>query len=317
MKKDCLVVKPHSIITAKMNLSAKEQDLLTLLLISVKKEYDKLKFNNDYDDSKLLELIPLRHVFSKDEISEMFGIAPIQLYKKDKKTGNYLLQAACESLFDKSIKVKFENGQFSLTRLLSHAAYDGRNLTLEVPAIIVKELINYSKSGMGIIDYKLLFKLKGKYDKRILELISRFKNKRDFYCTIADLCEMIGADFDEYVSWRSFSESVLNKPIKSLIKESKGLWSLKDVKKKGYEITKKSSGKSYTKEDIITFKFKYTDSNLKKDLMDKYSMVLAGQLSSKKELLNLLDDLNNGGMKEQVSNLEFIKMWASCMAVAE
>lgn len=312
-----VVVKPHSIITARMDLSPREQDLLTLIMLSVKKEYDKLQFTSENGGGINIELIPQKYTFSKNELAEIFEVDESLFRKKDKKTKTHLLDVACKSLWDRGIEIRNGNS-FLLTRLISFASYDGKKLIMEIPSVMVDELVNYSKGGMGIIDYKLLFKLKGKYDKRILEIISRFKNKRDFSCTISELCEMLGTEFELYSSWRSFSGSVLSVPLKSIVRESKGIWDYKDSKMKGYEIKKKTAGKSYTKDDVITFKMKYCEDPKELVLLkEKYNSVLNGSLSSKEELLTLLDDLSKSELSNKASNPEFIKMWAACMSSAK
>lgn len=310
------VVKPHSIITARMDLSSKEQDLVTLLLLSVKKEFDKLKLITNTSNVDV-SLISQKYEYSKKQIAEIFGVNVNALSKKDSNK-KYLLENACKSLWDKGIEIRCDDGSFIFTRLLSYAKYDGANLTLETPSVIVSELVDYSKRGMGIIDYKLLFKLKGKYDKRILELISRFKNKYNFECTVFELCEMLGTDFDSYASWRSFSIAVLNNPLKSIIRESNGMWEFKDSSNRGYDVRKKTSGKSYSKDDVIVFKMKYNgDNDIRKEIKIKYQLVLDGDFNEKNELIKLLEDLNSSGMEKEAANPEFIKMWSACMATAK
>lgn len=317
MNDNKVVVKPHSIITARMDLSPKEQDLLTLIMLSVKKEFDKLQFSLENGQSVNSELIPQKYKFSKRELVELFNVDESLFRKKDKVTKTHLLDIACKSLWERGIEIRNGN-KFTLTRLISFASYDGQNLIIEIPSIMVDELVDYSKGGMGIIDYKLLFKLKGKYDKRILEIISRFKNKRNFSCTIQELCEMLGTEFDSYSSWRSFSGSVLSVPLKSIVRESNGIWNYKDSKNKGYEVIKKTAGKSYTKDDVIIFKMKYCeDPKGLFELKEKYKSVLNGSLLSKDELLTLLDDLSRSELSNKASSPDFIKMWASCMALAK
>lgn len=310
------VVKPHSVITARMDLSSREQDLVTLLLLSVKKEFDNLKLITNTSNVDV-NLIPQKYEYSKKQIADIFGVNINALSKKDSNK-KYLLENACKSLWEKGIEIRGDDGSFMLTRLLSYAKYDGANLTLETPSIIVSELVDYSKRGMGIIDYKLLFKLKGKYDKRILELISRFKNKYNFECTVFELCEMLGTDFDSYASWRSFSIAVLNNPLKSIVRESNGMWEFKDASNRGYDIKKKTGGKAYSKDDVVVFKMKYSgDNEIRKEIKIKYQLVLDGDFNLKNELIKLLDDLNSSGMEKEAANPEFIKMWSACMITAK
>ena len=309
------VVKPHVVITARMDLSAREQDLLTLLMLSIKKKYDELVFNTkdgDYDLTK----IPQKYTYTKSELAEIFGVTPNSLAKKEKcqdGQSNYLFENACKALWNKGIEIKGKNGNFMLTRLLSYAEYDGRTLTLEIPSIIVSEMLDYSRHGMGIIDYKLLFKLKGQYEKRILELISRFKNKRDFECTIGEFCLMVGTKLENYVSWRAFSNTVLIKSLSNIEKSSGGMWKIKSGK--GFEIKKTSNKKSYDANDIIILKMKYNELGNEADNFKKeYQSVLDGGMDSVHKLNNILANIDKFNLDGYKATPEFIKMWAACMA---
>ena len=315
---DFIVVKPHSIITARMNLAPREQDFLTFLILSVKKEYDKLKFSKEWEGGGVcFKQIPQLYSFSKKELEEVFSWDPSYLRRKDKVTKTYCFDDVCKSLWDRGIEIRNEN-EFYFTRLISFAKFDGKTLTVEIPSPILEEFVNYSKGGMSLIDYKLLFKLKGRYDKRLLELISRFKNTKDFSCSIGELCEMLGTDVKGYSSWRSFVGSVLKSPISAIIKESGGIWEAKDNKKNGFEFIKKTNAKHYSKDCIVVFKMKYNNTSVSEQtLLLKYNEVLEGTLTNMQELSSLLDDLIKAGFQEKVSNPEFIKMWAACMQDAK
>ena len=223
----------------------------------------------------------------------------------------------CKSLWDKGVESKTEKG-FILTRLVSQAEYDGVNLTLETTSTMVSEMVDYSSKGMGIIDYRMLFKLNGQYDKRILDIISRFKNKRDYECTIEELCRMLGTRFSSYETWRSFSSSVLIKPIKNIIKVSNGLWELKEGN--GFKIIKKTGKRGYSEKDIIIFRMKYNapeNSKLINEVKKDYQLVLNGELKDIDRLNKLLvniDKLNNNEFK---ADMNFIKMWSACVTLAK
>lgn len=315
-----VLTKPHSIITARMMLSAREQDLLALLLIAVKERYDDLKFNQSSDDPVQLNDIPTKYVFSKEKVADMFDVSLNVLEKKEKIEGTderqYLLHKACKSLWDKGVEIKTEKG-FLLTRLISQAEYDGVNLTLETTSSMVAEMVDYSSKGMGLIDYKMLFKLNGQYDKRLLDLISRFKNKRDFECTIDELCLMLGTKLTNYETWRSFSYSVLIKPIKQIVKVSNGVWEIKEGN--GYKIEKKTKQRGYSGKDVIVFKMRYQQperSKLLKCVSDDYQLVLEGKLMDHDRLNQLLINIEKLNNSKFTTDANFIKMWGICLAMS-
>lgn len=315
--KNKFLLKPHSIITARMNLSPREQDLLALLIISIKKNYDALKFKENEKKEREeidLTLIPTKYTYTKNEIAGMFCISTSGLIKKDNSPegdGAYILEKACKGLWDKGIEIRTEKG-FILTRLLSHAEYDGKKLVLETTNRMVSEILDCNHKGMGIIDYEILFKLKGKYDKRLLDIISRFKNKRDFECTINELCYMLGTKFDKYESWRIFANAVLVKPIRNIVKVSKGTWEIKDGN--GFKIIKKGTKKGYSGCDVISLRMKYISKVVgENEIKIEYKKVLRGELHDMERLNKILDDINVCEINEIKATPEFIKMWSACM----
>lgn len=314
MKDITNVIKPHSILTAKMDLSPREQDLLTILMLSIKKEHDAniAKYGNE----AMAELnTPTIFKYRTSELVQLLGLNKARLSHKDKETGRLELDMSCKALWERGIERR-EGNNFVMLRLLSYAKFDGRELTLEVPSVVRKEMIDYSKGGMGIVDYKLLISLRGKYDKRILELISRFKNKREFQCKISELCEMLGTDLNQYKDWRSFSSSVLVTPIQRIIKQSNGMWEAKG-NTKGFEIRKKGLEKSYNGDDVIIFKMKYlaSDTGASK-FKSLYKNIMEGKEVSKKQLDEVLTKINEYDLEDYQATPDFIKMWAACSLVA-
>jgi len=315
-----VLTKPHSIISARMSLSPREQDLLALLLIAVKEQYDNLFFNLKDDESVQLKDIPTKYVFSKDKVADIFDVKPNVLEKKEIIEGTnekqFLLHKACKSLWDKGVEIKTEKG-FLLARLISQAEYDGENLTLETTSSMIAEMVDYSSKGMGLIDYKMLFKLNGQYDKRLLDIISRFKNKRDFECTVDELCAMLGTKFENYETWRSFASSVLIKPIKQIIKVSNGIWEVKEGN--GYTITKRTKKRGYSGKDIIVFRMRYRqpeNKNLLKIVSKDYQQVLDGELNDADKLNDLLVNIEKLNNKKFKTDSHFIKMWGICLTLS-
>ncbi|WP_305840073.1 replication initiation protein [Photobacterium leiognathi] len=113
----------------------------------------------------------------------------------------------------------------------SDVSYNKGILTLEVSRSTAAKMLDYS-NGFAEIDLRLLFSLKGAYEKRILEILSRFKNKRDFKVSIEDYSLMIGSQRDRYKTFSDFRKVVIERPLQKIISKSNGVWAAKDDAKK-------------------------------------------------------------------------------------
>ena len=173
---------------------------------------------------------------------------------------------------------------FEKIALCSYAELLNGTLSISIPRQATEYMLDYSK-GFAEIDLKMLLSFRGGYEKRILEILSRFK-ERDYSTTLGELCLMLGTDFNDFSRFDIFKRTVLIRPIDNIVSKSNGAWTKKDGYQLGFELKKK--GRSYTKDDKITFKMKsnqslepLSDSSVKKE-DDRYAFVdyLSGRISS-------------------------------------
>lgn len=258
------VTKPHDIITSRFSLTAREQDLITLAMIRVKSFADRTKVTEgQFDPNKPETLTNIETIwtYSDKEVADWFGITTKALKKKE-ANGKPFLFNVCESLIKKSKTIGMieSDDTWKIAGLISEAEYSNGVLKLEVTRTQAARMLDYglSKNNFGIIDAKLLLGLKSGYAKRILEIISRFKNERNYQCSIGSLCNMLGTSLDDHTDTARFRRTVLDNPIAKLIASSDGVWSTQKGYPKGYVIDT-GRGRKMTEQNVITFKMKYNE----------------------------------------------------------
>lgn len=252
------VKKSHHFIAARMKLSPREQDLLSLMMLGLKKEAAKKHFKPDDDD------IPTNFIFQTNDLCEHFSMTRQGLYGA--------LDCATTSIMARFAEIKNdETRSFEKVALCSYASFEDGVLRISVTKQAASYMLDYSK-GFSEIDLRLLLSFKGSYEKRILELISRFKSI-DYSTSLSELCLMLGTDFKKFSRFEVFKNIVLINPIKSIVKKSNGLWLIKDGFKDGFTISRK--GRSYQPEDKVTFKMLCSESYNKNDnkVDDRYKVV--------------------------------------------
>ncbi|HGJ5854387.1 replication initiation protein [Arsenophonus nasoniae] len=238
------VKKPHQLITSRMNLKPREQDLITLLVKSLKSEQEKLKFSGVTNENVVFEF----RYHTKD-LEEHFDLTRQGLYK---------------ALYDgtkvmgKVLEIKDpDNKMFSKVVIISNACFEDGVLFIRMDKDAAKYLLEYS-SGFSEIDLTLLLSLRGGYEKRILELISRFKGIKDYTVSIEEFCNMLGVSPNDYVDFPRFKRATLTNPIKNIVSKSNGVWTFRSDYKDGFIIEK--TGKSYKPYNKITFKLDFNES---------------------------------------------------------
>ena len=326
------VKKSHNLITARMDLSAREQDLATLVMLDVKKSADSLKITSDgiFDHTIQIDKDKLQTTFEfkAHELAKLFGVSvkalsnPIPLSKSQKELilkGDIdkstiprmsLLEVTCEKLQSRKIYVRGENGEFFIHTLIPSASFSNGLLSLGITQQMALLMLNYGPQGnnFGIIDAKLFFKLKSANAKRVLDLISRFKNSADYSCSLSDLCEMTGSNYSDFKDFSTLRKSLLDNAIKAIIKGSEGVWEAKDDDKRGYIIKKTAPRNGFSPEDKVIFQMKYNKPDIKDkvntddlsldkltDYINSYLVDEKGFMVTKKMLdkyLNLTSDLD-------------------------
>ncbi|MCX8941282.1 replication initiation protein [Vibrio parahaemolyticus] len=242
------VLKPHHAITARVVFTGREQDLMTLAYRAVKKEYDRIVFSGQsfhWTDFKS------EYNFTAEELMDLFSLSKQGLYDA--------IDASTDGIMNKTVVMKFpDEKSFDKVNLIRRARFRDGVLTLKLEEELIRYFVDYSK-GFSEIDLRLLLSLDGVkgFDKRILELISRFKNEKEYSLTIGELSQMLGQNLSDYARAQNFFLSALDRPIKRIVKQSDGIWTTKKGFPKGYVV--KKSGRSYKDIDVITFKMKYNE----------------------------------------------------------
>lgn len=255
--KPTTITKSHPLITAKMSFTAKEQDLLNLILVSLKKEANAQKKTSklknlpvsDKNDGVHIDKLSLQYEYTRQELLDLLEVTPKRL--------TAYLDEATDELMEKVATVRNPNtGEYRKYKLVGFSSWEANVLTLSIDKEVAEVLLNYS-AGFAVIDFKLMFALKNKNEKRILDLISRFKGKKNtfFKCRIKDLCEMLGVSYGDYANYNSFRIAVLSQPLARIIKASNGLWEYMPDCKTGIKIYKK--GRSTTENDFVELRVRY------------------------------------------------------------
>lgn len=237
------VKKSHHFITAGFSLSAREQDMITLIFKALKRSADNVKFSEDEDND-----IQTEFTFSTNQLTEYFSLSRQGLYD--------MLDVATNGVMGKVASVKdTDKKTFEKFSLCTYAKFNDGVLTLRVDRHTANHMLDYTK-GYAEVDFKLSLALTGEYEKRLLDIISRFKTD-NFTCSLGEFYRMLGTNPDNYVDFKSFRKTVIERPLKRLMQRSYGMWAAKDEKGLGYTLDKK--GRSYKDTDKITFNMKYNN----------------------------------------------------------
>lgn len=281
MAKTETVKKPHHAITARMSFSGREQDLMTLAYRAVKREHDRVTFSgDDIDWGKFQD----EYTFTSEELSNLFSLSKQGLYDA--------IDQSTTAVMSKVVELHLPNKKgFKKYNLIRSASFEDGLLTIKIEDELLKYFVDYSK-GFSEIDLKLLLSLKGEkgYDKRILELISRFKNDKEYSVTLGEFCAKVDSHFTSYKRPQYFFESVLDAPIKRIVTASNGMWEPKSRHGKGYSV--KKSGRSYKDSDVLTFKMKYNPPKAKQE-SQSHILDLDGMAKEIKHFI-IIDEFENG-----------------------
>lgn len=303
MNEQLIVKKSYQVVTARMALDANEQNLLTLLVKELKlaatnyrEDQIRVAKNNGLPILSEIEInpddLPSIFEFELSELANVFGVTDSALSKT--------LDTTTTKMMQRVITWPLEHGGFYKEQLLGPSKYIKRKgkLSLQLHPRSKVAILEETR-GVSIIDLKLSLSLKGGYEKRILDMISTFKNKRDFETSFSDFCEMVGSSPDDYKNGglSDFRKVVIERPLKRIFKASNDAWEATDEKKKGYELIK--SGRVVKK---IVFKVKYNDFNSAKDIsnieeqerkkLEQQSTVDIAELISMEESILTIDKLD-------------------------
>ena len=226
------------------NLTAAEQDIFALTLCEISKVvgYNKKaeKSNNE------LKLIPSVFEFSEDELMRLFNCSKSNLIKT--------LKPAALSLKNQEVGYS-DNDGFDYFSPLARVSYrKGQPFRVEMLPSVAELIADNVQAGFSEMDFRLFVSLSGRYERRILKLLSQWKTSpnKKIKLTIAEYREIVGVPDGKYKAFDNFRRKCVESTFADIIEKSGGIWTATDKDGKGFELIKK--GRSYTH---IEFKVKY------------------------------------------------------------
>ena len=240
-----IVKKSHHMVTAKFSITAREQDILTLIFKELKRSADSIKYGTELE-------LKTEFQFTTKDLVDYLGIGRDTAYELMATIAKGMVG---KQAIVKAIAAKNENSKIKVLTLCSYGEYDGGQLTLRIDKTTAHYMLDYGK-GFAEIDFKLSLSLKGVHEKRLLDLISRFKYDQ-YTCFLGEFYALLGVNPKHYSSFTVFRRTVLDKPLKRLIDKSNGAWIATDEKGLGYELSK--IGRSYTNRSRLTLTMKFVD----------------------------------------------------------
>lgn len=263
------VIKSYQVVTLRAQLSANEQNILTLLVLELKKQATNIRedIKRDYKsknspipkDNEInisLEKIPTKFEFDLSELTEAMGVSSSALSRT--------LYDTTDKLIKRKVIWSLPNKNWAKAPLVSYANYANGRLRIDLHEQTSSAILDETR-GFSVVDLKLSMSLRGGYDKRILDMISR--DKESFFTTsFNSFQDMIGTTIEDYSrGLAGFRKVVLDEPLKRIFAASDGVWGPVDEKGKGYELIKE--GRTVKK---IIFKVKYTDPDALKETKDLF-----------------------------------------------
>ena len=244
-------------------LTASEQDVFALILCEISKI---VGFNKKSTTIEKKE-IPTKFEFTEKELVRLFGWS--------KNNIRMTLEPAAKKLQATQIGCSVDDG-FEYFSPLGYVSYvQGGTFVLEVVSTVANRLAENIVSGFSEIDFRLFVRLSGKYERRLLKLLSQWKGKKEIILSIDKFRELLGIPTSKYKTFANLRRRVIEPAFKDIISKSNGVWSATDKNNLGFELLK--NGRYYT--DII-FKVSYTppvklsNLNAPKPLSEKNRMLV-------------------------------------------
>lgn len=325
-KESKTVKKPHHLITARMNFSSREQNILMMLMSSVSKQ-----LTDDYflDDSKCnLNSNRLIFKYKVSEIAQEWGVTSRAILKL--VDGENIVAVSARKLWDYDVYVKNSDGTFEAHRILQYMKFDSNNeLTLHLTERFYQEMIDFKRKGFGKVELRTYYALKSPISQRLFEIATRFAGMGKIYeTTIGEFCETIGVNFEQYSRPSSFTAVCLKRPIEQILKITGDDWAA--VSKDGFTFTKRPEDKNKLtihtklKLDLRPSQVKISEEEELRQikLVADYKAIkdLSFKVEDNDRLIQILDEIDSLE-RDTLDKLEihkdaiFIKNWSILMAM--
>ncbi|WP_318511145.1 replication initiation protein [Photobacterium leiognathi] len=219
-----------------VNYGAIEQNLYALILRQISISVWAEKKQNTFFSNKEITL-------SIDELLFWFNCSKSNLANN--------VAPAAKSMVSKSLIYNDGVNDYEIKFLDSVEYYSNSGLYIKVNANaigIIKEDIPKDYSEIDITHY---FKLKGKYSRRLLKIISQWKSIHNKVITLEldEYRKILGVPENRYHRTESFIKNCISQPMLDVISCSSGEWTAFDDEKKGYELHRK--GRSFSSIKIM------------------------------------------------------------------
>ena len=316
-------------------LSLRAQDIFAICLLRINKQFNDRFYghiNPNYDDqlefskNEILNNIDECFTLDCDEISNLTSLSLKVLKKKSKLDNGQDWDFEFDKAAKELHKIFFENWTVDskgnkkreTSPLLVKSSFDGKVFKGEMNKNVAYEMLrlNYNNVGYSSVPKSIFFKQKSESSKKILELICRFKNFKDYEINLWDYLNEFGVDMDEYSDSKNrqyIMQKYLYRSVASLISNSNGYVSLKDEEKypQGYELVGLGRFSSINDKTKLVFKLKINE-NYKMDCFDEI-MDLPDLEPTKEsvslELFNVLKDALSDTKK--LNNLPKEKLYSN------
>ncbi|WP_087019112.1 replication initiation protein [Thaumasiovibrio subtropicus] len=282
-------IVPHSFLEGRQDLSKNAKRLLALAMIALQQERNKL-YEDDPEGKVQVEGLPRKaqqmHYHNYMPSEEMIGRLPrvlkFDIYTLEqffRTSGDSLrktLKRTSESMVGRFISVS-DKDTFTVMTPIPYAKYvAGSHLELSVTEQAIPQLFNHSR-GYSSTELSLWCELESQHSQRLLEIISRHKERNNEKFEIDDIKRMLGVDYvvitnqeeaeesgqkvgdyrlrfnekthmmekiPRYRAFRDFKRSVLDIAFGEIIQKSRGVWTPTDEKGVGYKLHRR--GRAYS-----------------------------------------------------------------------
>ncbi|MGF1756433.1 replication initiation protein [Photobacterium sagamiensis] len=290
---------------------------------------------NNYIPSEQME-VNRYHTFDYETVLSFLSVKPSSFHKT--------LKRSCQAITNKAVMLEEHSGKESFVTFvpIPFAEYKNKKLTLGVLDNAVPIFMEHSR-GFSVVDLKIWTKLSSPHAIRLLELVSKDKNRTEFTMEIEEFRRLFGVDFkvydnpqeamqagarvgdyikvrdpDEpkwnririYPSIKDLRNNVLTPSFSQLLSQSGGVWTATDEDGMGHELLsgrhKAGRGRPVTH---IRFSLKYNATSACEQALEVQPNLTSGYtgLDLDKFSREVLAQLKRNGIVNGNSNLTEIK----------